>query len=205
MVIATTQLHSTKSELRFCAGFKSCSAGWGFRDGEVDNFWQWSRLEIRLNAFNWPTIPQKQFIINSIQFNSLSPWCSGYHYCTTSFNKDWTQVLHSFKSCSRSVGDSRWWRSLTMAPAGNKAKRLSSVNHTTKSIHHHISFAGYSIKQNNTVEYLGCQLDSRLRGEALALKVLRKINAKLKFLYQKSKSVTPTFRGLLGNVLIQPH
>ena len=26
---------------------------------------------------------------------------------------------------------------LTMAPAGNKAKHLSSVNHTTKTIHHH--------------------------------------------------------------------
>ena len=24
-----------------------------------------------------------------------------------------------------------------MAPAGNKAKRLSSINHTTKTIHHH--------------------------------------------------------------------
>ena len=95
-----------------------------------------------------------------------------------------------------------------MAPDGNKAKRLSSVNHTPNTIHHqfnsihYISFAGYSIKQNNTVEYLGCQLDSRLRGEALALKVLRKINAKLKFLYQKSKSLTPTFRRLLGNALI---
>ena len=45
----------------------------------------------------------------------------GYHYCTTSFIKAWTQVLRSFKSCSRRVGDSRWWRSLTMLLAGNKA------------------------------------------------------------------------------------
>ena len=49
-----------------------------------------------------------------------------------------TAQLHStkselrFKPCSRRVGDSRWWGSLTMVPAGNKAKRLSSVNHTTK-------------------------------------------------------------------------
>ena len=48
-----------------------------------------------------------------------------------------TQVLCRFKSCSRRVGDSRWWGSLTMVPARNKAKRLSSVNHTTKTIHHH--------------------------------------------------------------------
>ena len=67
----------------------------------------------------------------------VAPWCSGYHYCTTSFNKAWTLVLRKLKSCSRHVGDSRWWGSMTMVPAGNKAKHLSSVNHTTKTIHHH--------------------------------------------------------------------
>ena len=66
-----------------------------------------------------------------------TPRCSGYHYCTTSFNWAWTQVLHRLKPCSRRVGDSRWWGSLTMVPAGNKAKHLSSINHTTKTIHHH--------------------------------------------------------------------
>ena len=65
------------------------------------------------------------------------PWCSGYHYCTTSFNKSWTQVLRRFKSCLLRVGDSRWWGSLTMVLAGNKTKRLSSVRHTAETIHHH--------------------------------------------------------------------
>ena len=37
-----------------------------------------------------------------------------------------------------------------------------------------ISFAGHSIKQHKTVEYLGCQLDSKLSGEAMASKVLKK-------------------------------
>ena len=62
----------------------------------------------------------------------LAPWCSGCHYCTTSFNWAWTQVLCRFNTCSRRVGDSPWWGSLTMVPAGNKAKHISSVNHTTK-------------------------------------------------------------------------
>ena len=71
----------------------------------------------------------------------VAPWCSGYRYCRTAFNKTWTQVPRWFKSCSRRVGDSRWWVCLTMVPAGNKVKRLSLVNHTTKtfSIHHHDS------------------------------------------------------------------
>ena len=38
---------------------------------------------------------------------TVALWCSGYHYCTTSFNKTWTQVLCRFKSCSRRVGDLR--------------------------------------------------------------------------------------------------
>ena len=49
----------------------------------------------------------------------------------------------------------------------SKAKRLREVN---------IPFTGYSIKQHDTVEYLGCQLDSKLSGETLASKILGKIN-----------------------------
>ena len=41
------------------------------------------------------------------------------------------------QSCLLRVGDSRRWESLTMFLAGNKAKRLSSINYTTKAIHHH--------------------------------------------------------------------
>ena len=47
--------------------------------------------------------------------------------------------LHRLKSYSRRVGDSRWWRSLTIVPAGNKTKRFSLVSHTTKIIRHHTS------------------------------------------------------------------
>ena len=36
------------------------------------------------------------------------PWYSCYHYCTTSFNKVWTQILRRFKPCSQRVGDLRW-------------------------------------------------------------------------------------------------
>ena len=36
-------------------------------------------------------------------FTMLAQWCSGYRYCTFSFGKAWTQVLHRFKSCSQFV------------------------------------------------------------------------------------------------------
>ena len=65
VVITTAQLHSTKPELRFCAGSNPARGVSEIRDGE--DLWQWSRLEIRLNTFRRSTIPQKQFIIIIIQ------------------------------------------------------------------------------------------------------------------------------------------
>ena len=64
VVITTAQLHSTKPELRFCAGPNPARGVSEIRDSE--DLWQWSRLEIRLNAFRRSTIPQKQFINSSI-------------------------------------------------------------------------------------------------------------------------------------------
>ena len=68
-----------------------------------------------------------------------------------------------------------------------------------------ISFAGHSIKQHETVEHLSCQIDPKLSGEAMVSKVLKEINAKLKFLYRQSRYLTPAYRRLSCNALIQPH
>ena len=57
VVVTTAQLHSTKPELRFCAGLNPAHCVLEIRDGK--DLWQWSRLEIRLNAFRRSTIPQK--------------------------------------------------------------------------------------------------------------------------------------------------
>ena len=67
--------------------------------------------------FIWEFIDSK--FIN--QWSTVVPCCSGYHYCKT-------QVMCRFKSCSQD---------LSIISAGNKVKHLSSVNHTTKRIHHH--------------------------------------------------------------------
>ena len=64
VVITIAQLHSTKSELRFCAGANHIHGVSDIRDGE--DLWQWSRLGIRLNAYGRSIIPQKQFIFITI-------------------------------------------------------------------------------------------------------------------------------------------
>ena len=53
--------------------------------------------------------------------------------------------------------------------------------------------------------YLGCVLDESKSGEPMVLKVVNKINGKLKFLYRKNKFLTPELRRLLCNAFIQPH
>ena len=53
--------------------------------------------------------------------------------------------------------------------------------------------------------YLGCQLDSKFGGEVLASSILRILNAKRQFLERKSRYLTPAFKRLLCNALLQPN
>ena len=62
-----------------------------------------------------------------------------------------------------------------------------------------------TLKQFSTVEYLGCLLDYMLSGEEMALKVLKKINGRLRFLYIQGKYLNPRLRRMLCNTLIYPH
>ena len=59
----------------------------------------------------------------------LALWCSGYHYCTSSFNK------FSVKTCCWCVKDLRWWEAPTMVPAGASLNAFHR-KHSTKIIHH---------------------------------------------------------------------
>ena len=82
----------------------------------------------------WLKAAKKQYFILSHISWRVVYWLWLMHNFT---QQSWTQVLRRFKFYSRRVGDLRWWRTLTMVPAGNKVKCLSSVNHATKTIHHH--------------------------------------------------------------------
>ena len=61
------------------------------------------------------------------------------------------------------------------------------------------------IKQHKEVKYLGCFFDCNTSGEAMAVKVLNKVNSRLRFLYRKQSILNGPLRCLLCNVLIQPH
>ena len=105
VVITTAQLHSTRSQLKFCAGSNPAHGVLEIRDDE--NFWQLSRLEIRLNAVRRSTIPQKQFIIIIIikdcsQISSFLQVKKNF-FRNYRNNKSNIQLLNELNFCPRAV------------------------------------------------------------------------------------------------------
>ena len=68
-----------------------------------------------------------------------------------------------------------------------------------------ISCGDYSLKQHNTVEYLGCYPNANLNGESMARTVLKLINTRLNFLWNESNCLNYSSRRLLCNTLTQLH
>ena len=62
--------------------------------------------------------------------------------------------------------------------------------------HNHIN-----VKQHSQVTYFGCVLDERVSCEPVALKVINKINGKLKFLYRKNRYLTKELCRMLRTLL----
>ena len=77
-----------------------------------------------------------------------------------------------------------------------RAKNIRQLN---------IKYKDINIKQHSEVTYLGFALDRTMSRESMALRVINKINGKLKFLYRKNRFLSPERRRMLCNALIQPH
>ena len=55
------------------------------------------------------------------------------------------------------------------------------------------------------MNYLGCMLDESMSGETMALRVIEKINTRLKFRYRKNRILDVSHRRRLCSALIEPH
>ena len=77
-----------------------------------------------------------------------------------------------------------WLNRLSIHFEENKTKSIlySVKNRKRKTGTLDMQCGGIKIKQYSKVTYLGCELDESLSGEAMALKVINKINGRLKFL-----------------------
>ena len=79
-----------------------------------------------------------------------------------------------------------------MVPAGNKAKRLSSVNHTTKTIHHHHHHHHHHqlwVKIKATVDNLG------------PVKTIKQCKDKCEILKTLTKELTKATKRLFSTLL----
>ena len=81
-------------------------------------------------------------------------------------------------------------------PTRNRKRKIGTLY-----THHGV----VKIKQYSKVTYLRSELDESMLGEAITLKVINKINSRLKFLYRKNRYLIPYLKRLLCNALIQPH
>ena len=61
--------------------------------------------------------------------------------------------------------------------AKDKFKNIKKLN---------IKYRDIEIKQHLQVTYLGCVMDETMSGKPMALKVINKINGKMKFFYRKN-------------------
>ena len=78
----------------------------------------------------------------------------------------------------------------------NRKKKIGTLD---------IQYGDVKIKQYSKVTYPGRELDESLSGESMALKVINKINSRLKFLYRKNRYLKPCLKRLLCNAWIQSH
>ena len=66
-------------------------------------------------------------------------------------------------------------------------------------------YGDVKIKQYSKVKYLDCELEKSLSREAMASKVINKINSRLTLLYRNNRYLAPYLKRLLCHALIRPH
>ena len=69
----------------------------------------------------------------------------------------------------------------------------------------YIECNGHKIKAQNSVKYLGLNLDNQLSGEAIVNNIVQKVNARLKFLYRQCSFLEEKLRKSVCSALIQCH
>ena len=111
-------------------------------------------------------------------------------------NGDFTNVSNWFADNRLSIHFGEAKTKFKIFTSKCKIKKIPKLSITCNNI---------QIKLHSKVTYLGCILNEIMSGESMAVKVINKINSRLKFLHRKNKFLTPALCRLLCNALIQPH
>ena len=68
-----------------------------------------------------------------------------------------------------------------------------------------ITCHGHVIKSQNSIKYLGIDIDQNLSGEITVNNIIKKVNSRLRFMYRKAKCLSSETRKTLSMALIQCH
>lgn len=82
---------------------------------------------------------------------------------------------------------------------GSKAKLKKNLDDFN------ITCLGQEIKGVKSVKYLGVHLDQCVSGELNYIKIIKRINPRLKFMYRQAKDLDEKIKKTLCSALIQPH
>ena len=124
--------------------------------------------------------------------------------CLVHQHKDMKKIERNLKKNFSNVCD--WFvdNKLNIHFGEDKTKyiRFGTKHRLNKVSSLEIKYGELHIKQYHTVKHLGCFLNETFSGELMGLKVINKINSRLKFLYRKNRFLSPPLRRLLCNSLI---
>ena len=109
------------------------------------------------------------------------------------FNEDFTNICEWFLDNRLSINFGEDKTKSILFASKRKIKRVPKLK---------IKFNNIQIKQHSKVTHLGFILDETMSEESMALKVINKINSRLKFLHRKNKFLNSALRRLLCNALI---
>ena len=111
-------------------------------------------------------------------------------------NGDFKNICEWFADNRLSISLSEYKTKSILFASKRKIKNILKLN---------INYKNIKIKPHSKLTYLGCILDETMSAVSMSLKVINKINSRLKFLNRKNKFLTPVLRRLICNALIQPH
>ena len=92
--------------------------------------------------------------MSSLDLDDVVSWCSGYQYCTSSFNLTWNQILGRFKLYSWRVGDSQCWGPLTLIWMEIRVNAFRRSTIPQKKFHNHHIYSLFSTTEEKIEIYI---------------------------------------------------
>ena len=114
----------------------------------------------------------------------------------TQLNNDFNNICDWFVNNQLSINFGKDKTKFILFASEQRSRNVCQLN---------IRYNHQNTKEHSQVTYLGFVLDETMSSEPMAIKIINKINRKLKLLYRKNRYLTKELSRMPCNALIQPH